>query len=228
MQTFAHKIDKQLVANMPSLIFEGDIIEVKTPQQAKEAVDCLLNSVAVGIDTETRPAFKKGVSYPVALLQVATLTHCYLFRLNLLKDYTEIQKLFESDKITKVGLSLKDDIRALKGRIKGMNPKNIVDVQDIVNDYGIFELSLQKIFAIVFNMKISKTQRLTNWEAECLTPAQQQYAATDAWATLLLYQQLLRQPKITAQQKELIRLELQKIEEQRLQEKLQNTQELPS
>lgn len=228
MQTFAHKIDKQLVANMPSLIFEGDIIEVKTPQQAKEAVDCLLDSVAVGIDTETRPAFKKGVSYPVALLQVATLTHCYLFRLNLLKDYTEIQKLFESDKITKVGLSLKDDIRALKGRIKGMNPKNIVDVQDIVNDYGIFELSLQKIFAIVFNMKISKTQRLTNWEAECLTPAQQQYAATDAWATLLLYQQLLRQPKITAQQKELIRLELQKIEEQRLQEKLQNTQELPS
>jgi ribonuclease D len=228
VQTFAHKIDKQLVANMPSLIFEGDIIEVKTPQQAKEAVDCLLDSVAVGIDTETRPAFKKGVSYPVALLQVATLTHCYLFRLNLLKDYTEIQKLFESDKITKVGLSLKDDIRALKGRIKGMNPKNIVDVQDIVNDYGIFELSLQKIFAIVFNMKISKTQRLTNWEAECLTPAQQQYAATDAWATLLLYQQLLRQPKITAQQKELIRLELQKIEEQRLQEKLQNTQELPS
>lgn len=228
MQTFAHKIDKQLVANMPSLIFEGDIIEVKTPQQAKEAIDCLLDSVAVGIDTETRPAFKKGVSYPVALLQVATLTHCYLFRLNLLKDYTEIQKLFESDKITKVGLSLKDDIRALKGRIKGMNPKNIVDVQDIVNDYGIFELSLQKIFAIVFNMKISKTQRLTNWEAECLTPAQQQYAATDAWATLLLYQQLLRQPKITAQQKELIRLELQKIEEQRLQEKLQNTQELPS
>lgn len=228
MQTFAHKIDKQLVANMPSLIFEGDIIEVKTPQQAKEAVDCLLDSVAVGIDTETRPAFKKGVSYPVALLQVATLTHCYLFRLNLLKDYTEIQKLFESDKITKVGLSLKDDIRALKGRIKGMNPKNIVDVQDIVNDYGIFELSLQKIFAIVFNMKISKTQRLTNWEAECLTPAQQQYAATDAWATLILYQQLLRQPKITAQQKELIRLELQKIEEQRLQEKLQNTQELSS
>ena len=228
MQTFAHKIDKQLVVNMPSLIFEGDIIEVKTPQQAKEAVDCLLDSVAVGIDTETRPAFKKGVSYPVALLQVATLTHCYLFRLNLLKDYTEIQKLFESDKITKVGLSLKDDIRALKGRIKGMNPKNIVDVQDIVNDYGIFELSLQKIFAIVFNMKISKTQRLTNWEAECLTPAQQQYAATDAWATLLLYQQLLRQPKITAQQKELIRLELQKIEEQRLQEKLQNTQEIPS
>ena len=228
MQTFAHKIDKQLVANMPSLIFEGDIIEVKTPQQAKEAVDCLLDSVAVGIDTETRPAFKKGVSYPVALLQVATLTHCYLFRLNLLKDYTEIQKLFESDKITKVGLSLKDDIRALKGRIKGMNPKNIADVQDIVNDYGIFELSLQKIFAIVFNMKISKTQRLTNWEAECLTPAQQQYAATDAWATLLLYQQLLRQPTITAQQKELIRLELQKIEEQRLQEKLQNTQELSS
>ena len=201
---------------------------MKTPQQAKEAVDCLLDSVAVGIDTETRPAFKKGVSYPVALLQVATLTHCYLFRLNLLKDYTEIQKLFESDKITKVGLSLKDDIRALKGRIKGMNPKNIVDVQDIVNDYGIFELSLQKIFAIVFNMKISKTQRLTNWEAECLTPAQQQYAATDAWATLLLYQQLLRQPTITAQQKELIRLELQKIEEQRLQEKLQNTQELSS
>ncbi|MBO7259818.1 MAG: 3'-5' exonuclease domain-containing protein 2 [Paludibacteraceae bacterium] len=228
MQTFAHKIDKQSVADMPSLHFEGEIIEVRTAQQAREAVDCLLESVAVGIDTETRPAFKKGVSYPVALLQVATLTKCYLFRLNLINDYSDIQRLFESETTKKVGLSLKDDIRALKGRIKGMNPKNIADVQDMVNDYGIFELSLQKIFAIVFNMKISKTQRLTNWEADCLTPAQQQYAATDAWATLLLYQQLLRQPKITAQQKELIRLELQKIEEQRLQEKLQNTQELSS
>lgn len=225
MQPFVHKIDKQLVANMPSLIFEGDIIEVRTPEQAKQALECIMQSTAVGIDTETRPAFKKGISYPVALLQVATLTHCYLFRLNLLKDYTEIQKLFESDKITKVGLSMRDDLRALKGRITELNPQNVVDIQDIVNDYGIFELSLQKIFAIVFNMKISKTQRLTNWETDKLTDAQQRYAATDAWATLLLHQQLIRMPQISTQQKLLIKQELILEEEQKIQEKINTTKE---
>ena len=47
--------------------------------------------------------------------------------------------------------------------------------------------SLQKIYGILFSEKISKSQRLSNWEADVLTDAQKQYAATDAWACLNIY-----------------------------------------
>lgn len=216
MCAFLSKIDKQLIADMPSLTFEGELHVVCTSAEAKDAVDFLLSHAVVGIDTETRPAFKKGVSYPVALLQVSTLSRCYLFRLNMMDSYDEVKRLFESETTQKVGLSIHDDLRALKGRVKNMQPVNCVDVQKMVNDYGIFELSLQKIFAIVFGHKISKSQRLTNWELEHLTMAQQQYAATDAWATLLLHQQLVRSPKISEQEKQQIQQELALIEEERI------------
>ena len=216
MRTFLPKIDKQIVAEMPSTTFEGQILEVSTPEEAAEAVNHILTHPVVGIDTETRPAFKKGLSYPVALLQVATLTRCYLFRLHMMTNYDDIQQLFEAKQTIKVGLSIHDDIRALRGRIKNIQPQNCLDIQKMVNDYGIFELSLQKIFAIIFQHKISKAQRLTNWEANPLTPAQQQYAATDAWATLLLYHQLIRTPKITEKQKQHILQELALIEEERI------------
>lgn len=56
--------------------------------------------------------------------------------------------------------------------------------------YGIEEAGLQKIYAILFRKKISKRVRLTNWEADVLTTAQQRYAALDAWACLRIYQYL--------------------------------------
>lgn len=201
---------------MPSVSFEGEIIEVLTSEESSSAITDLLSHSIVGIDTETRPAFKKGLSYPVSLLQVSTLSRCYLFRLNLLDDFSEIKRLFESSSTMKIGLSIHDDLRALCGRIKDFNPKSCIDIQDIVKDYGIFELSLQKIFAILFHHKISKAQRLTNWDAEQLSKAQQQYAATDAWATLLLYQQLIRCPKITEQEKQTIQQQLALMEDERL------------
>ena len=51
-------------------------------------------------------------------------------------------------------------------------------------------MSLQKIYAIIFQQKISKGQQLSNWEATQLTEAQQQYAAIDAWACLRIYNHL--------------------------------------
>ena len=102
----------------------------------------------------------------------------------------ELAAFLENQNITKVGLSLKDDFMMLRG-ISAFTPKGFVDIQSIIDNYGIGEKSLQKIYAILFGKKISKSQRLSNWEADVLTDAQKRYASTDAWATLKIYEKLL-------------------------------------
>jgi ribonuclease D len=141
----------------------------------------------VGVDTETRPSFKRGQMHKVALLQVSTLDTCFLFRLNRIGMPEALQDFLVSDTL-KVGLSLKDDFMMLRRR-KDMHPDagNWIELQDYVPRFGIVDKSLQRIYANLFGEKISKNQRLSNWEAETLTEAQQLYAATDAWACVQIY-----------------------------------------
>ena len=94
-----------------------------------------------------------------------------------------------SEETIKVGLSLRDDFGAIRKR-SAIDPGNFIDLQDFVKSFCIQEASLQKIYAILFSKKISKGQRLTNWEAENLTEPQQRYAALDAWACLKIYNYL--------------------------------------
>ena len=89
----------------------------------------------------------------------------------------------------KIGLSLRDDFNSLRKRVE-INPQNFLDIQSLVLQYGIEEASLQKIYAILFGKKISKGQRLSNWETDILTEQQKRYAALDAWACLQIYKQL--------------------------------------
>jgi ribonuclease D len=138
------------------------------------------------VDTEARPAFKRGVHYPTALVQISTLQRCYLFRLTHVGMPVEIAQIFADPNICKVGLAFKDDINGLRRR-RDFKPANCIDLQAIVCKYGIMDLGLQKIFAIIFGKKISKAQQLTNWENSHLTPEQARYASTDAWATLSIY-----------------------------------------
>ena len=49
--------------------------------------------------------------------------------------------------------------------------------------------------AIILGIRISKTQQLSNWEAESLSEAQCKYAATDAWVCREMYLKLLRSEK---------------------------------
>ena len=192
---YKERITKEEINALEVIGFNGTIHLIDNDSQVEKAVECLLAQRHIGIDTETRPSFTKGVHYPVALLQVATITDCYLFRLNMLTKHREIMSIFTDRKLLKIGLSLHDDLRAI-ARINKSKPQSCVDIQKMVGDYGILELGLQKIFAIVFDKKISKAQQLTNWENPELTPQQQIYAATDAWATLLIYEELIRQEKI--------------------------------
>ena len=145
----------------------------------------------MGVDTETRPSFKKGKVNSVALLQVATSDTCFLFRLNRIGIPDFLEEFLQND-VLKIGLSLRDDFFNMLRRANNKDPRvgNWIELQDYVSRFGIQEKSLQKIYAILFGEKISKSQRLSNWEADVLTEAQQQYAATDAWATLRIYQRL--------------------------------------
>ena len=184
-----NKIDKKAISSMPKVIFEGRIIVVTTENEADKAVDFLLSQPILGIDTETRPAFKKGQQNKVALLQVSTHEICFLFRLNLTGMTASIIRLLEDKKVPKIGLSLHDDIMSMHRR-KDFCPGNFIDLQKHVGEIGIEDLSLQKLYANFFGKKISKTQRLTNWEADILTDRQKAYAATDAWACIMLYEEL--------------------------------------
>jgi len=190
MTDYQPTIDKKLISEMPKVVFPGRIIIIYTEDDARKAVAYLNRCSVVGVDTETRPSFKKGKVNSVALLQVATSDTCFLFRLNRIGIPDFLEEFLQND-VLKIGLSLRDDFNMLR-RANNKDPRvgNWIELQDYVSRFGIAEKSLQKIYAILFGQKISKSQRLSNWEADVLTEAQQQYAATDAWATLRIYQRL--------------------------------------
>ena len=187
MKQIKNKITKAEIAEMPKVQFSGRIFVIYTETDAEKAVEYLRTQHIVGVDTETRPSFKRGMSHKVALLQIATSDTCFLFRLNRIGMPTFLQDFLMGDTL-KIGLSLKDDFLMLRRR-KDVHAEegNWIELQDYVGRFGIEDRSLQKIFANLFGQKISKSQRLSNWEAETLTEAQIRYAATDAWACVQIY-----------------------------------------
>ena len=188
-------INKEEVKDMPKAVFPGQIHVVQTPQEAERAVAYLKKCSILGIDSETRPSFTKGQSHKVALLQISSEECCFLFRLNMTGLTQPLVDLLENPGIIKVGLSLKDDFMMLHKRAP-FNQQSCIELQDYVRQFGIQDKSLQKIYAILFKEKISKSQRLSNWEADVLSDGQKQYAATDAWACLNIYN-LLQELKRT-------------------------------
>lgn len=187
MKRFRNTITKAEVASMPVAQFSGRLFLIYTEEGAERAVEYLKTQRLVGVDTETRPSFRKGTSHKVALLQIATEDTCFLFRLNKIGMPPFLQDFLMSDTL-KVGLSLKDDFMMLRRR-KDVHAEegNWIDLQNYVGRFGIDDRSLQKIYANLFGQKISKSQRLSNWEAETLTESQLNYAATDAWACVKIY-----------------------------------------
>lgn len=199
-------ISKEKVNLLPLEEFSGEIIIVDSIGMFDAAIAALSSCPLVGLDTETRPSFKRGVIHKVSLMQVATADKVYLFRLNKIGFPDKLVQFLSDDKIIKIGLSLRDDFSGLNKQ-KIFKPAGFVDIQSVVKEYGIFELSLQKIYALLFEKKISKSQRLSNWENETLSEPQRRYAATDAWATLQIYLKLQTMKKLT--RKELSQLESQ-------------------
>lgn len=191
MRILYSKFNKEAIHELPQVLFTGRIIVITSEKKAEKAVDFLLKQSILGVDTETRPVFRKGQSYKVSLLQVATHDTCFLFRLNILDITPSIKRLLENTETKMIGLSWHDDLLALHKR-SDFKKGNFIDLQDIIGDLGIKDLSLQKLYANIFRQKISKRQRLTNWNNETLSEKQKQYAATDAWACIQLYEEIMR------------------------------------
>lgn len=189
MRVLYDKYDKKLIPALPRVLFEGRIFVVQTEEEAAKAVDYLLTFPILGVDTETKPSFKKGRTNKVALLQVATEDTCFLFRLHRIGVSDCIKRLLQAGQVLKVGVSLRDDVTSLHKR-GDFVPQSFLDLQEYVKAFGIQDMSLQKMYANVFGQKISKGQRLSNWEAEVLSEGQKLYAATDAWACIRLYREL--------------------------------------
>lgn len=189
--TYNSTIDKVEVADLPIARTNCKIVLIDTLQAVEKAVSDLYLSDIVGFDTETKPSFTSGKINKVALLQLSSAKKCYLFRLQMLGQTQLLREFLESEKILKIGLSIADDFKMLN---KWMNikPNNFIELQTFVKEFGIQEMSLQKIFAIAFAKKISKKQQLSNWEATTLNDAQKVYAATDAWACRQIYLELIK------------------------------------
>jgi len=190
-KTIYSRYDKSKISSLPRVLFEGRIIVILTEGDAEKAVDYLLSQPILGIDTETRPSFKRGQLHGVALLQVSTYDTCFLFRLNQIGLSGAIRRLLEDERVPKVGLSLRDDLNGLH-KLGDFKAHNFVDLQDRVKEIGIEDLSLQKLYANFFGQRISKREQLTNWEADILNEKQKLYAATDAWACIMIFEELLR------------------------------------
>lgn len=189
MTQYTHTITKEKISLLEIEEFPGRILVIDTEKDADKAVSYLTQFEAVGFDTETRPSFKKGTHYKISLMQISTDEACFLFRLNRIGIPQSLENLLVNNKILKIGLSLRDDFGAIRKRTD-IKPANFLDLQNYVRQFGIEDASLQKIYAILFDKKISKGQRLSNWEADVLTEQQKKYAALDAWACLKIYNQL--------------------------------------
>ena len=180
-------IEKNAINQMPLVNFPGRIHIINSISQVKSAVNALRTAEIVGFDTETRPSFRRGEHHNVSLIQLATHTDAFLFRLNKTGIPSYLKQYLEDKNCRKVGLSTTDDFHQLI-RVCNIQPAGFIELQQMVKQFDITDMSLQKIYAILFQNKISKGQQLTNWEAPELTEAQQRYAAIDAWACLRIYE----------------------------------------
>jgi ribonuclease D len=182
-------ITKEEISTFNIEEFKGHIHVVDTLKNSDKAVAYLSKFKYIGFDTETRPNFRKGNLNIVALIQLSTQDQCFLFRLNKIGFTPSLINLLSNPDVLKIGLSLRDDYTSMNRRLE-FKPQGFIDLQKVVIKYDIADISLQKIYALLFQKKISKSQRLSNWEAEALSEAQKKYAALDAWACLKIYENL--------------------------------------
>jgi ribonuclease D len=187
---FPEDISKETVSQLPKAVYNGQIVVVQTPEELSQWLPVLTNSNILGFDTETKPTFRKGELNGIALLQLATNELALLIKVKEVGLPNDLIALLENPKILKIGAAIRDDIKSLQ-KIKRFVPNGFIDLQSIVQQYGISSLSVRKMTAIVLGCKVSKSQQLSNWDAPVYTEAQQQYAAIDAWACKEVYIKLI-------------------------------------
>jgi ribonuclease D len=177
------------INNLPLHTFDGKAVVVGDATQLAKICKEIEKHDVVGFDTETRPSFKKGQVYQVALLQLALPKKVFLIRINHTGVTEEITRLFENPKIIKAGVGIRDDIKALQ-KLRPFEPAGFFDLSTLAKQSGLQVESLKKLTALLLGFRISKSAQTSNWEAPTFTQKQIEYAATDAWVCLELYEKL--------------------------------------
>jgi ribonuclease D len=179
-------ISRENMAKLPIRRYEGRVCLVATPKDLEEARADLKAESIVGLDTETRPAFRKGESHLPALVQVATARAVYLFQLRRTEFHPVLAGLLSEPRTIKAGVSLKDDLRALK-QVFAFAEKNMLDLGLVARSNGFGQTGVRNLAGILLGLRIPKGTKTSNWAARELTAAQIAYAATDAWACRELF-----------------------------------------
>ena len=193
---FIETIKPEQIEKLEYASFPGKIIVIDSVgAEFNRAIAYLRSQKIIGFDTETIPTFSPGQPrYGVALLQLSGPEKAFLFRINNMGMHRRLCSLLANPKVVKVGAAIHDDIRGLQKHHE-FSPAAFIDLQKIVCEWGIRDKSVKKMAAIVMGIRISKTQQLSNWEAETLSEGQCKYAATDAWVCREMYLELLRSEK---------------------------------
>lgn len=193
---FKESITAEEISGLEMAAFPGKIHVITSEGPAfDKAIKYLRRQEVIGFDTETRPCFQpKQPHYGTALLQLSGPDHAYLFRVNKLGMPRRLCNVLASSKILKIGAAVHDDIRGLQ-KISSFQPGGFIDLQKIGDQWGILDKSVKKMAGIILGIRISKSQQLSNWEADALTEAQSLYAATDAWVCREMYKKLLETEK---------------------------------
>lgn len=187
---FRSSIDKEEINQLPLGHFEGRVRVVERKRDVTSVIAQLTEKPILGFDTETRPSFKKGRKNQVSLLQLSSARQAWLFRLNHTGIPECLVKLLEDPDIVKVGVAIHDDLKALN-LLSKFSPGGFIELQSFVKKFNILDNGLRRLAANILNVKISKAQQLSNWEAPVLTESQIRYAATDAWVCYEIYMKLL-------------------------------------
>lgn len=187
---FEQAISSDEIKALPLSAFKGEIIVIDRKESVAQAVEMLKNYDVLGFDTETKPAFKKGVFHDVALLQLAAGDKAFIFRLNKTGLPPSLTALLSDKNILKAGAAIRDDIKSLQ-KLRRFQPAGFIELQDMVKHYDITDCGLRKLAGIILGIQISKSQQVSNWEREILTDAQLVYAATDAWVCHEIYRELM-------------------------------------
>lgn len=189
---FVKSVETEDITRLPLAAFEGHITVIDKPgKDFDHAIRYLKTKSIIGFDTESRPCFNAHQPhFGVALLQLSGAEKAFLFRVKTLGMQKSLCRILSDKNIIKVGAAVADDIKGLQN-YRHFEPRGFVDLQKIVWEWGIKDKSVKKMSAIILGMRISKSQQLSNWEAESLSESQQKYAATDAWVCREMYKRLL-------------------------------------
>lgn len=184
------RISKEYINSLPIIRFDGDVVMVTSEQQAEDVLKRLMEEPWVGFDTESKPSFTRGTSYPVSLVQFSTQDTAYLLQLKKTGFTDGLVELLENKQIKKMGVGIKADIVKLQEQ-RPFIPGGFVDLSELAAAKGIIQVGVRGLTARYLHHRLPKTAQKTNWARSELTMKQQIYAASDAWICLQIYPLIL-------------------------------------